>query len=114
MGGSEKSRRRMQGMGLKAAARLMETKGLKSGLYKTAAAQLGLGGLHAAYLTDLIQGICIIVLSVLLVPFGAQALLDRFGTPEMEQSFRQAMVLLHERLPAEYFQVVGSSTSSER
>ena len=31
-----------------------------------------LGGLRAAYFTDLIQGICIILLSVILVPFGLQ------------------------------------------
>ena len=34
------------------------------------------GGLRAAYLTDLIQGLCVIALSVLLIPFGLARLVD--------------------------------------
>ncbi len=72
-----------------------------------------LGGLRAAYITDLIQGMCIILLSMLLIPYGARALVEKFGTPDTSISFSNAMQLLHERLPTEYFQVVGSSVSSE-
>jgi SSS family solute:Na+ symporter len=70
------------------------------------------GGLEAAYYTDLIQGLCIILLSIILVPFGLQALVDQFGNPEtdtMIDGFR----ILHERVPKEYFNVVGSGNSSE-
>ena len=34
------------------------------------------GGLRAAYFTDLIQGLCIILLSILLIPFGLQKLVE--------------------------------------
>ena len=37
-----------------------------------------LGGIAAAYWTDLIQGICIILLSVLLIPFGLKAVSEKF------------------------------------
>ena len=46
-----------------------------------------LGGLTAAYWTDLIQGLCIIVLSVLLIPFGLNALVEKFGNPESQTMF---------------------------
>ena len=35
-----------------------------------------LGGITAAYWTDLIQGICIILLSILLIPFGLNGWLN--------------------------------------
>ncbi|MEZ5952290.1 MAG: hypothetical protein R3C12_24490 [Planctomycetaceae bacterium] len=41
------------------------------------------GGLEAAYYTDLIQGLCIILLSIILIPLGLQALVEKFG-PEGE------------------------------
>ncbi len=71
-----------------------------------------LGGVTAAYWTDVIQGICIILLSVLLLPFGLKALVAKFGNPEsdgMMSGFR----IMHEQLPEHYFQVVGSSNASE-
>lgn len=71
-----------------------------------------LGGLRAAYVTDLIQGLCIILLSVLLIPYGMRAIVERFGDPA-NPSMGQAFQLLHQQLPDEYFQVVGSSRSSE-
>lgn len=40
-----------------------------------------LGGLRAAYFTDLIQGVCIILLSIILVPFGLNRLVETFGRP---------------------------------
>ena len=33
-----------------------------------------MGGLRAAYFTDLIQGLCIIVLSIILIPYGLSAI----------------------------------------
>ena len=43
-----------------------------------------LGGLTAAYWTDIIQGMCIILLSIILIPFGLSALVERFGDPETQ------------------------------
>lgn len=70
------------------------------------------GGLEAAYYTDLVQGLCIILLSLILVPFGLQALIEKFGDPAT-QSLWHGFVIMHERLPAEYFSVVGSTSTSE-
>lgn len=70
------------------------------------------GGLEAAYWTDLIQGLCIVVLSLILIPFGLSALVEKFGDPNtmgMMDGFR----IMHEQVPQEYFSVVGSSSSSE-
>jgi len=66
------------------------------------------GGLQAAYWTDLIQGLCIILLSILLIPFGLWALVEKFGDPDtmgMMDGFR----ILHEQVPPEYFSVVAST-----
>jgi SSS family solute:Na+ symporter len=72
-----------------------------------------LGGLRAAYVTDLIQGLCIILLSVLLIPYGMYAIVQRFGDPAAGDTIGASFRLLHERLPPEYFEVIGSSESSE-
>ena len=71
-----------------------------------------LGGLRAAYWTDLVQGSCILLLSILLIPFGLNALVEKFGDPEtmgMTDGFR----IMHEQVPVEYFAVVGSTNQSE-
>ncbi len=72
-----------------------------------------LGGLRAAYYTDLVQGLCIIVLSVLLIPFGLQALVERFGDPSQSEGWMQGFRLLHEKLPPEHFRIVGANSASE-
>jgi SSS family solute:Na+ symporter len=69
-----------------------------------------MGGLRAAYFTDLIQGLCIILLSVLLVPFGLQALIAKFGNPETD-SLMAGFRYMHEQLPSEHFEVIGSAAS---
>ena len=69
------------------------------------------GGLEAAYYTDLIQGICIIVLSIMLVPFGLQALVDKFG-PE-GGSWWLGFKIMHEQIPKEHFSVIGSGSGSQ-
>jgi SSS family solute:Na+ symporter len=68
-----------------------------------------MGGLEAAYITDLIQGLCIIVLSIILIPFGLQALIDKFdpGAVSLFDGFR----IMHEQLPKEHFTILGSSNS---
>ena len=69
-----------------------------------------LGGISAAYWTDLIQGICIIVLSVLLIPFGLKAVVDKF---EPGAGLMDAFRLMHEQLGDEAFTIIGGSTASE-
>jgi SSS family solute:Na+ symporter len=65
-----------------------------------------LGGLRAAYWTDLIQGVFIILLSVILIPYGLDLLVEKFGSPETEgtlDGFRH----LHEQVPAAFFSLTG-------
>jgi solute:Na+ symporter, SSS family len=71
-----------------------------------------LGGLHAAYYTDLIQGLCIIFLSIVLIPYGLAALVERFGDPATE-GMMAGFTYLHQQLPEEHFHLVGSTSSSE-
>ncbi len=70
-----------------------------------------LGGLAAAYWTDLIQGICIIVLSVLLIPFGLSAVVERFGNEG--DTWTDGFRVMHEQLPETSFTILGADTSSE-
>ncbi len=65
-----------------------------------------LGGLRAAYFTDLIQGVLIILLSVILIPTGLSML---GGAGGMSAGFTE----MHNRIPADYFQIIGSAGSSE-
>jgi len=68
------------------------------------------GGLQAAYYTDLIQGLCIILLSIILIPFGLNAVVERFGDPNT-QGMLDGFRILHEQLPPEHFQIIGSNSS---
>lgn len=70
------------------------------------------GGLRAAYWTDLIQGLCIVLLSLLLIPFGLSALVEKFGDPTTMSMF-DGFRIMHEQVPPEYFSVVGSTGKSE-
>jgi SSS family solute:Na+ symporter len=70
------------------------------------------GGLRAAYFTDFIQGICIILLSILLIPFGLHALVERFGDPQSD-SLMAGFRIIHEQLPESYFTIAGSNLASE-
>ena len=71
-----------------------------------------LGGLTAAYWTDMVQGIFIILLSIMLVPFGLHALIERFGDPSTD-GLMTGFRIMHEQLPSGMFQLVGSANSSE-
>ena len=65
-----------------------------------------LGGLKAAYWTDLIQGVFIILLSVLLIPFGLDLLVENFGDSRIEgtmDGFRH----MHEQVPQAFFELTG-------
>lgn len=70
------------------------------------------GGLRAAYFTDLIQGICIILLSLLLIPFGLDKLVAEFGNPETD-GLMAGFRIMHEQLPESYFTIAGSNVASE-
>jgi len=71
-----------------------------------------LGGLRAAYWTDLVQGIFIIVLSVLLIPAGLDALVERFGDAQT-MGTASGFQIMHERVPDDYFQIIGTPRGSE-
>ena len=65
-----------------------------------------LGGLEAAFYTDMLQGIFIILLSFLLVPFAWSNINQLFGgTGGM-----QALTHLHQQLPEHMFEIFGSPT----
>ncbi|MBN2475354.1 MAG: sodium:solute symporter family protein [Pirellulales bacterium] len=71
-----------------------------------------LGGLRAAYWTDLVQGIFIILLSVLLIPAGLSALVQRYGNPDT-MSIADGFQVMHQQVPGEFFQLVGTPRSSD-
>ena len=65
-----------------------------------------LGGLTAAYFTDLIQGICVIILSCMLIPLGLNALNgDTRLNPDGDGSFS----VMHEQLPESFFDLMGGA-----
>ncbi len=71
-----------------------------------------LGGLAAAYWTDLIQGLFIILLSVLLIPYGLWALVERYGDPE-QQGLSDGFRIMHERVSADHFYLFSGPSSGE-
>jgi len=66
-----------------------------------------MGGLEAAFLTDTIQGIFIIILSVILIPFGWSKINEIYGGA----GFMDAMRTLHSQLPESAFEIFGSPTT---
>ena len=71
-----------------------------------------LGGLSAAYWTDLIQGVFIILLSVLLIPYGLWALAAKFGA-EGETGLADGLRIMHQRVSADYFSLFSGPSSGE-
>lgn len=71
-----------------------------------------LGGMRAAYLTDLIQGVFIIFLSIMLIPFGLKELVEKFGDPAND-GILDGFRILHEQVPASYFQIIESPRGGE-
>lgn len=65
---------------------------------------VAIGGLEAAFLTDLFQGILIIVLTVMLIPFALFRINAMNGTSGLLAPF-QAM---HQTLPEWFFELLGS------
>ncbi len=65
------------------------------------------GGLEAALYTDLLQGIFIIVLSLILIPFGLAKVNSEFGG----RGVGEALTTIHHQLPDWYFDVFGSAST---
>jgi Na+/proline symporter len=68
-----------------------------------------LGGLEAAFLTDLIQGMFIILLSVLLLPFAWAKINTIYGG----SGILGALSAIHQKLPESFFQVFGAPQTPE-
>ena len=66
------------------------------------------GGLAAAYFTDLIQGLCIIGLSVMLIPIGLGKLT---GNADLNPDGKNGFEVMHDQLPDSFFDVIGSSAA---
>jgi len=62
------------------------------------------GGLEAAFVTDMIQGIFTIILSLLLIPFAIIKLNKISGT----EGFLGSFEALHQKLPESFFELWGS------
>lgn len=71
-----------------------------------------LGGLTAAYWTDLVQGIFIILLSVLLIPFGLSALVKEFGDPAT-MGLMDGFRIMHERVSPDFFGLFTGPSAGE-
>lgn len=65
-----------------------------------------MGGLEAAFYTDMLQGFFIIVLSVILIPFSWVKIKNIYGSGSGES----ALNILHEKLPESFFEIFGAPT----
>lgn len=65
------------------------------------------GGLEAAFITDTIQGIFIIILSFILIPFALIKINAIYNGNGIYDSFR----IIHEQLPESAFEIFGSPTT---
>jgi solute:Na+ symporter, SSS family len=64
------------------------------------------GGLAAAFYTDLLQGVFIISLSIILIPFGWSKISHLYANGNI----LAAPAVLHQKLPASFFEIFGSPT----
>lgn len=64
-----------------------------------------MGGLEAAFYTDMLQGTFIIILSIILIPFSWIKITEDFGS-----GGESALKILHEKLPESFFEIFGSPT----
>jgi solute:Na+ symporter, SSS family len=65
-----------------------------------------MGGLEAAFYTDMLQGTFIIILSILLIPFSWSKISHLYGDGNMTS----ALKILHQKLPVSFFEIFGSPT----
>lgn len=68
-----------------------------------------IGGLAAAFMVDLIQGMFIILLSILLIPFAMAKINLQFGS----EGFFGAFQTMHKVLPASFMEIWGSPSLIE-
>lgn len=68
-----------------------------------------IGGLAAAFMVDLIQGMFIILLSILLIPFAMAKINLQFGS----EGFIGAFQTMHKVLPASFMEIWGSPSLIE-
>lgn len=64
-----------------------------------------MGGLEAAFYTDMLQGTFIIILSIILIPFSWFKITEQYGS-----GGESALKILHEKLPESFFEIFGSPT----
>lgn len=64
------------------------------------------GGLAAAFYTDLLQGVFIIALSIILIPFAWAKISLLYA----DGNILSAPAVLHQQLPASFFEIFGSPT----
>jgi len=62
------------------------------------------GGLMAAFITDTVQGVFIIILTFLLLPFGWAKINSIYGGSGFLDAFRT----IHQQIPESYFEIFGS------
>ncbi len=62
------------------------------------------GGLEAAFISDVMQGVFIIILSLILLPFAFLEINNVYGGEGVMGAFRA----LHDQLPESYFEIFGS------
>ncbi len=67
------------------------------------------GGLEAAFLTDTLQGVFIIILTLLLFPFAWTKINALYGG----SGFMDAMRTMHAQLPQSYFEIFGSPVTQD-
>jgi Na+/proline symporter len=65
-----------------------------------------MGGLEAAFYTDMLQGFFIIVLSFMLIPFAWWKIKLLYGTGANES----ALSIMHDKLPESFFEIFGAPT----
>lgn len=68
-----------------------------------------IGGLAAAFMVDLVQGVFIILLSILLIPFAMAKINLQFGS----EGFLGAFQTMHKVLPASFMEIWGSPSLIE-
>ena len=67
------------------------------------------GGLEAAFITDTIQGIFIIILSLILIPFSLNKISALYAGEGIHDAFR----IMHSQLPESTFEIFGSPAAMD-
>ncbi|MGC9343194.1 MAG: sodium:solute symporter family protein, partial [Bacteroidales bacterium] len=65
------------------------------------------GGLEAAFISDMMQGVFIIILSIMLLPFAFNQINHIYGG----SGFMDALRTIHKQLPESFFEIFGSPNS---